>query len=355
MSQTSEVWNTLQENGLVFGDEPEKAEPDSPWYVKTLLAFSGWLASIFVLVFLGIAFSALFDSPSTCFIVGGLMIAAAFYILRLPKSEFYEHLGLALSLAGQALIIIALFKITDKNQALAWALSAAFQMVLALLMPNFVHRVFSAFFSALCLSIALSEIGVAYLFSGVVMFVSAWVWLNEFTYPQYHKMFSAIGYGLILALVQMKGSALFLHGAMTWSFNHTTAVSWAKPWIGEVLSCTILLFVVWQLLKMYKVAMNSAIALVALASALVIGIASLEANGITVGLMIILLGFSASNRTLMGLGVVSLLFYVSSYYYLLDATLLEKSATIALIGVTLLLIRWALVHGVIFKKGLSDA
>lgn len=355
MSQANEIWEALREHRLIVGDEPDRGDLESPWYVKTLLAFSGWLASIFVFAFLATAFNSLLESTPACFIVGGLMIAGAFQILKLPKSEFYEHLGLAISLAGQALIIIAIFQITDKNQAMAWTLSAVLQVALSIVMPNFVHRIFSSFFAAFSFSMALSVIGVSYLFSGVVMFVSAWIWLNEFKHPQHHKMLSAIGYGLILALIQIKGSALFLHGAMTWSSDNAFTESWVRPWVDEVLCCGVLLLVVWQLLKKHKVAMNSPVAIVTLASALIIGVASLEANGITAGLVIILLGFSGSNRTLMGLGAVSLLFYISSYYYLLDATLLEKSGTLFLIGVALLLIRWALVQSSIFSKELSDA
>jgi len=108
MSQPSEIWEDLRKARLVVGDEPERRDVESPWYVKTLLAFSGWLASIFVFAFLGVAFSSLLDSAPACFVVGGLMIAGAFHILKLPKSEFYEHLGLAISLAGQALIIVAI-------------------------------------------------------------------------------------------------------------------------------------------------------------------------------------------------------------------------------------------------------
>ena len=114
MNRPDELWGRLQEARLVIGDKPERGEVESPWYVKTLLAFSGWLASIFVFAFLGLAFNSLFDSTPACLVVGGLMILGAFYILRLPKSEFYEHLGLAISLAGQALIAIAIFTITGK-------------------------------------------------------------------------------------------------------------------------------------------------------------------------------------------------------------------------------------------------
>lgn len=351
----NELWESLFNKGLVVGSSPEKTELDSPWYVKALLAFSGWLAALFLLGFLAVVFQSLLDNSLACFIVGGLMIGAAFHLLNTLKSEFIEHLGLAASLAGQALVVIAVFKIAEPSEVKSWILIAALQIFLALIMPNFVHRVFSSFFSALSFSIALTLMGVPYLFGGILMLISAWIWLNEFDYPQQHKMLKAIGYGLVLSLIQLKGSVLFFDGGMTWLSDAISTKSWLKPWTGDALECGVMLYVVWQLLKKYKVPAFEPIAIMALLSSAVLCIASLEAGGITVGMMIILLGFVGSNRVLLGLGIVSLLFYISSYYYLLDATLIEKSQTLVVIGIVLLLMRWLLVLGSAWKKESQDA
>jgi len=47
MSQkTKHVWPTLLEAGLAEDAEPKTDKLESPWYVKVLLAFSGWLAAL---------------------------------------------------------------------------------------------------------------------------------------------------------------------------------------------------------------------------------------------------------------------------------------------------------------------
>ena len=94
--------------------------------------------------------------------------------------------------------------------------------------------------------------------------------------------------------------------------------------------------------------------MMALAAALGLGVLSLQANGISIGLMIILLGFAGCNRVLLGLGVYALLLYVSAYYYFLDATLLEKSLTLLVIGVVLLLTRWGFVRSAFWKREFAD-
>lgn len=80
----------------------------------------------------------------------------------------------------------------------------------------------------------------------------------------------------------------------------------------------------------------------ALASAAAVTVASFEAPGISIALMIVLLGFAHGNRVLAGLGVTALLGCVSAYYYLLETTLLVKSMTLGATGAVLLLAREAL-------------
>ena len=57
-----------------------------------------------------------------------------------------------------------------------------------------------------------------------------------------------------------------------------------------------------------------------------------------------LLGFLGGNYVLLGLGVISLLFYTAAYYYLLEATLLAKSATLLAVGLVLLIVRGGMIR-----------
>jgi uncharacterized membrane protein len=92
----------------------------------------------------------------------------------------------------------------------------------------------------------------------------------------------------------------------------------------------------------------------ALAASVAVGAASFKAPGIAGGLMIALLGFANGNRVLLGLGIAALLLYVSSYYYLLDATLLAKSGVLAATAAVLLVARWLVLGRVMPKRG-ADA
>ena len=335
-----QTWSTLLDAGIVKGKAPERSEIESPWYVKILLAFSGWLASLFLLGFVGQAFAFVLKSQAISFIVGGAMIAVAYKFLGVRKNEFYEHLALSISLAGQALIIWSFFKLIDSDRTMFLIMIALLEAGLAIVMPNFIHRVCSSMAAGIALSMTLMSLNVAFISSGILMSAAAWLWLNEFKYPHRIKSLRAIGYGLILALLPLK-SKLFVNDILSiWHKNNHDAEAWIQPWMGEMLTSAILLYVVWRLLQRYHLPVSSLYSKIALAGAFILCALSVEAQGITVGVMIILLGFSASNRVLQGLGIISFLYYISSYYYSLDITLIEKAQILLIMGLAMLAARW---------------
>ena len=352
MSRLDEqLWETLLKAGLVQGEAPATDTIESPWYVKGILAFSGWLAAMFLLGFVGVGFQFIMESGLASLITGGVMMAAAYAVLRIPKNEFVEHLALAMSIAGQALAIWAFYEMLDTHGALLWALVALLQVLLAVVMPNYVHRVLSSYAAAIAVSMTLASMRVPYLAHGLVMLFTAWIWLSEFRYPRHMRRMRAVGYGLALALIQLTGTLLFGQETLHWLAETSDVVIWVPPWVGEMLAGAVMLYVVFKLLQRLGLRLADPVAMIALLGTLLFCGVSLEAYGITVGMTIMLLGFAGTNRVLMGLGIAALLFYMSSYYYLLEKTLLYKSSTLLLVGVVLLAVRWLMLHVASRQKG----
>ena len=338
-NNTNQTWALLQENHIVQGEQPEKGVLGSPWYVKLLFAFSGWLAAIFILGFIAAAFGDVFRNGAVAGIVGVIMIAGAFVLLRILANEFVEHLGLATSMAGQVLMIYAIFDLCGHDEIVAWLLLATLQVALIAFMPNFVHRVFSTLVAAIAFSMAFNEMNIPDVMGGVIMFGASFCWLNEFRYPQQMKKIRAIGYGLVLALIALKGTTLFGYRTFGQWFSPKHDFL-AQPWLGEIIVGTVTVYVVWSLLQRYGQPMKGRLAIATLLATILICAVSVNVQGITVGMVIVCLGFFSANRVLLGLGIVSLLFYISSYYYLLDTTLLDKSQSLFVVGFILLFVRW---------------
>ena len=74
-------------------------------------------------------------------------------------------------------------------------------------------------------------------------------------------------------------------------------------------------------------------------------LASLKAPGVGAATAILVLGYANGNRVLAGLGIATLIAYLSHYYYNLEATLLEKSILMMATGAALIAARFALHRG----------
>lgn len=333
------LWRTLQAAGFVQGAAPVPAEINSPWYVRTLLGISGWLAALCLVLFIGAGFRYVMESPVAMFTIGTGLVVAAYSLLRAQRNAFQEHLGLAISLAGQGLVVFALMQVMDRSAASTYALVALFELALAILMPNFVHRVFCSWMGCIALALALEKLGLPSLLAGLLLLAAAWLWLHEFHFARHLRTLQGVGYGLVLGLLQLKAGALF-GASLTSVFTTYSRPALAIPaWLPELLTVGVLLYVVYVLLQRAGYTLHTRTAQVALACALLVGLVALPATGVTTGIVIVLLGFAHSNPVLLGLGIVALVSYASTYYYLLDITLLAKSGTLLLIGLVLLAAR----------------
>ncbi len=347
----NQLWDLLKNENLVEGELPVIEDVDSPWYIKVLLATSGWLAAIFLLGFLGFlgnVILVLFLNATIFLVTGIALLGIAFTLLHLSRkgvNEFVEHLAFAFSVAGQILLVFGLLKLLDyPDDSVMWLTIGLVEVALLFIMPNYVHRLVSAFIAAISFAVAIYSYenlsSSLLIYTAFLMLVTALLWLNEFKYQKMIDSIRATAYGFVLALVVITGTKLFMYTSIWQMQRASPGNEWIQPWVGEVLLSAVALFVVWKLLSKNQVTLFSTTWVLAMIGTLLLTFLSLEAHGLIVGVMILLLGFSASNRVLAGLGVISLLFYISSYYYLLDSSLFDKSLTLLVLGVALILGRW---------------
>ena len=107
-----ELLGALQSRGLVSADAtltttaPVMSTP-RPWYISLLLGVSGWLAGAFMLGFVALLFRP--DSAGAAAISGLVLLAAAWGLFKADREgAFTSQLALALSIAGQCLMLFAL-------------------------------------------------------------------------------------------------------------------------------------------------------------------------------------------------------------------------------------------------------
>ena len=340
------LWQDLLQAGVVTGSPPLDTSTQSPWYVRVMLGVAGWIAAIFILGFIAVGLEFIIKDTSISIAAGSIFIAGAYTVFKKVHNDFAEQFALALSLAGQALILFGVMDFFKWNASTPWFIAAVLQAVIAILMPNSIQRMLAGYLCCITLHAAFAILGAPSIIPTVTGVAAALLWLNEFYWYRSHH-FSSIGlitrpiaYGITIALLQLKGQILFANNIFLSLHSHGQNYSFVPPWVTELTSGMLLVVVVGILMyrngqSLYSRRMNIVLLLTGAIAAV-----SLEAPGIATGLVIILIGFANCNRILFGLGISALLFYISAYYYNLQVTLLTKSGILAATGIVLLLARW---------------
>jgi hypothetical protein len=335
---TSELlWKQLSDEGLVSGDMPAQGEAASPWPVRVMLGIAGWLGALFLLGFAGVAFAVLFKSAEAALPAGFVCCLAAYGIFRgLPNSDFFGQFGFAISVAGQSLLTVGMNKLAgDKESSAVFLAMAAVEALLAFVIPNYVHRVFTTLAANVFLLIALADMGFVPLAGVIAAIGVAVVWRNLPLMAKRPSLWEPIGYGFAIALLHIDGTLLFTDAL----WNHLKPAIHIPWWAAPIATGLVFIYVVWELRERAAVAANSAGGLFVMVAALVIAVAGLFAPGIVAAVLVIVLGFANGKRVLMGLGLLAFAFYLSHFYYQLSSTLLTKSVVLAATGVCLLGLR----------------
>ena len=308
----------LQLRGLLAATAAEPADaaapPDRPWYIGALLGVSGWIAGFFVLGFVVLLFHP--DRAASAAFTGAVLLAAAWGLFKADRDgAFVTQLALALSIAGQCLMLFAMNEHAHGIGPIA-ASALLLQAVLALTMPNALHRSLSTLFATLAWALT-----VRFVFFGEPEF---WRPGRETT-PSLTQALAGwlatwlpVGAGLWM-LLRREGAWMargwapvlrpMLSGALVGLAFATLA---SEPfeslrWLGERSAARPDWLALWPLLSAFG----------ALA-----GVAA---------------GFALRSRALMGTSVFAVLLHVSHFYYALGTSLLLKSLLMLAMGAAMLL------------------
>ncbi len=339
-----QLWQDLQQQGLVVGDLPPVSPSSTPWYIRLMQGVAGWIGALFLFAFVGFTLETVLKSAELSITFGLLICALAFFIFRWARdNDFATQFGLAVSIAGQGVFIFGLFELFKADSFPVFFSVFVFQALLALFIPNSIHRVFTSWSAVLALTFALNRLGIYGVGTGIIALSFALIWSNESIWAMRGKIWRPIGYGLALALVQ--NEVLHFFGRDLWELSgHSNqgGLILYVPFISTALVVFTFLWVVKRLLDRENILLNSPVAQVAIVAALLLGALSFVAHGIATALLILLLGFATGNRVLMGLGLLALGGFISHYYYQLQNTLMFKSMVLAITGIVLLSIRFGL-------------
>jgi hypothetical protein len=283
-----------------------------PWFVSALLCVAGWLAGVFVLVFIATLFEPSGASSYAVFAIVLLLAAFGLYAAD-RQNAFFDQLALALSIAGQIAATAAIAEST-KSAALTAGALAVLQCLLVLLMPNRLARSIAAFFACIAWALAVrfawwgeanwsgsrahvsfgpAIVGWFVIWTPIAALVFAAIAGEAKWMARKHRRIvrPALG-GLLLALTFGTFASVPLDTFdFFWSSNPDRRTNW---------------LVLWPLL-------NVAVALAA-------GLGA----------------FRLRSMALLGVAIAAALLHVVQFYYLLGTTLVIKSVIMLIVGAALL-------------------
>jgi hypothetical protein len=337
------LWARLSAAGLVNGAVPEPAPDDGVWYVRAMIGAAAWIAALLLLAFVGVGAHDLLRTNTARAVAGVVLCAVAAIVLQRAGGTFVTQLALAFSLTGQGLFAVGMlgsFRAHGMPAATGAWVVAAFEALLALAVPGFVHRVFCALGAALAIGYALAAAGLGTL--GLPLCAAAFVAveLDDARVARFPRAWPAFGIGLALAVIAVLPLQL---GPDDWRFWRTRQAEllFGPRFADAVMGAVFLGAALW-LLARSGIERRGTAYVGALAGALALALASFWIPGLAAALLILLVGFATTQRPLAGLGMLALLAALSRYYHTLAATLLVKSAALGLTAVVLFALWYAL-------------
>ncbi|MDC5848738.1 DUF4401 domain-containing protein [Vibrio europaeus] len=344
---SNQLKNRLINQGVVSESTFNEVPSSFAWPIKLLLAICGWLGGLCLLgIFFG-AFTLFFQSAVASAVVALIMFVVAQRILSAPNNEFIEHLGLALSFSAQVLYGWALLPL-EHVQVILLSF-AILQAVLVLIMPSMTHRVWSTLSCCAAISGVLISCGLPSLLSSVLLLPMVWLSLNEFRFPASYRFVSGIKYGLVLSIVVLLCAEVFRAEVGSLLVSNADAIFTLPYWVAPIAYMLSICISVGYLLCHHQVWFRSKVVKLAVIFTILIAVLTSMAPGVGASLIILVTAFAQSNRMMIGLGAIALLVYSSTYYYMMETTLLFKSGVLMSVALVML------VSYLVFNKVLNQA
>ena len=342
------------------------SQNDIPWFIQILFGLSGIVASLFLIAFLSLLLFGIdgFDSVIALLITGLVLSVAGFVLFRNKQSRdntFISSLALAISSAGQAYIGFALFDNNLSHPIDIW-LFLIVQAVMTVIMPNRIYRLLGSIMTLGLTVYLLNYYHLPEVSLGLLALITTGSNLSRYSLLQripskwradVFDIIKALGYASALMLLCV--SVYFIAA----EHSHSLASYYGDTfrynyYLAQGMLTLASLYAAYLILKRYDVKLLSAAGLFIGGAIVLLGIISIYVSGLLATSLIIVIAIANSQRVLLGLGVTALVSYIFWYYYQLDTSLLIKSLSMLIVGLTMLMGRWLLIKRYFANPFIND-
>ena len=301
------------------------------WYIRSFVGASGWLSSLFFIIFFFLLFNDVLARNSIALgVIGLLLIVSSYHIFKSQDGDFIEQFALSNIFTGEALLS---WVIVDNMHIFIVSVMFA---ILMWLVPNYIHRVMASFGMGISLFISVKNIfyvdGFIGLFGAVVLLLL----LYKDKFEDKEKV-EAIIYGMLGAFIFINYADWFMH---QYAIKHYMVI---EGTLGVVLA-----FAIWKILSSYDLLGNAKVVVLSTIGVLLSVALSFWVHNLMIPIVILIISFWQQDRKLIYLSILLGLFSLSRYYYFMGDTLLDKSKILLLSSIC-----FAIAYGTIkalFKK-----
>lgn len=300
----------------------------SPGYVQALLAVGAWIAALLVIAFVLVLLSLLLEidveqATPTIIVLGMLIFAAGAALQRgRPAGDFKHHFAGALLAAGALMVPLAAGVETES----AWA--AALVAALATAASVLVGRDRAAQFLAAALMLGLVAVGFVADELPFLPEAAALAVVGGTLLRLYPPRFTLGPLAAALLLFTPCLMIVLIQGTFSVGFGFGAAGFGAR-----VIQAALLLWLLWKDRRLAGASIDGTTIVL---GAVFLAVALLLPPGGSAALVLMMLGFVLGQRGLAAIGVLFQIYFVSRFYYDLEATLLAKSLVLMAVGVVVL-------------------
>lgn len=301
-------------------------ENTSSLAIKILSIFGGFLGSLTFLGFLGLV--GLYESEFAFLIFGIGFIISAVWINKKYDKLLIDTFSISIYVIGFVLFFygLTLFKV-DENIGLLLVISIALSSLF--ITQNYILSFISILLisgSFLTLILSNNAYNIIPIYIAINGFLITYLFLNEAkiisSYKRLSKLYNPARVGLIFSL---------LFGLFTIGKRGLVPISENYIWLSSIVLFFVIFYIVKTIITINNVTVSKKKIIIYLLTALVL-LPTLFSPAISGAIVIILLSFLVNYKTGFVIGILSLIYFISQYYYDLNFTLLTKSILLFLSG-----------------------
>jgi uncharacterized membrane protein len=346
-SNFQDVFSQLAKENFLDGDWEQQTRDllarehnEQPWYVRVMVGFSAWLASWLLIGFM--VGAAVIESEQATLMMGVVLVVGAVIARGISDNDFMSQMSLAVSLAGEGLIVYAVARISDSFEVTVLSF-IVLELVLVAFYIDLVHRFLSSA-SIIVVLVGLLFKWEAQSFIHILVIPSAIAFValasseEKYLARGWAQLMTPVKWGVLFGqLAVLMLSTIYVLPELSMEIDY-----FPSPWISSAGLGLVFLYLVFRVIQTdsFKLT-HTAIAIIFSTCALVILGASM-APGLIMALIILLLGFSRADRVLIGVAIGFFIVFLTAFFSGIEVTLLMKSLILVMTGIILLAGRFML-------------